>query len=537
MIPKIVHLRNRKSRNNLFLMMGLNSNNDFNQWDLDSLKFDGNIFGLQWDSYWAEWDLLKNRQFTEINLGFISNYVQVCKNADKVGEYLSPSFVKYRNDNNFVFAHSMGTRVAYSVSHYLPTEVSIKQTFLFNGALPYSEERFNFLAHVNRSSQVFNCFNPLDPVLLNLALIRQLLKTNKIKFPPTIYADILTFFDPIGLKEVDTVSHNLPLSNVQLVSHSIAENFSKVLNFNIEKNIFNIIKEGNIPVSTNETPKSPIRSDMTSKIDEIDKQADALIFKYAVIAAAANLANLIPGTNVLIDAVFDSLAQYKMLTDLVALYHLDRKTLSITRMLLAIADELALKKATKWVIDFIPVLGKFASTLLEFAYTYAIGMAIKQLFRQSLLSGKPVDESTIPAFVKNAWDEALDYVKKHWKNVLKSEKIILTQYKVDLERIATEIKDTNIKKDEVMIRNIEVLQEIFHEFKAQKVTTEDLLAELDNIATEIGEPSAELFKSAILMKKMRGEEIDPADIALFELLEKNHFDGLIKGLLPPHENK
>lgn len=273
-------------------------------------------------------------------------------------------------------------------------------------------------------------------------------------------------------------------------------------------------------------------TNLNSKVEELDKKADSIIFKYSIIATLTNLSSFFPGTKVIVDVVGDTLAQYKMLNDLAANYKLDKNLLDTAKIIAVVADNFIAKKLTSWAVNFIPIIGNLASTLIDFAYTYAIGKVFKYLFREAYTNNQPVDYSEIPEICENMWKETLEYVKNNWKGILGAQKLVLDRYDIDLQKIADEIRAVNFNKDKVMIRNMEVIREIYNELKIQRITKEDFFESLRKIEKEMSIPSIELIKAMIINAENKNEEVDPDLISLHEILEKGNFDKLIKGLLP-----
>lgn len=274
-------------------------------------------------------------------------------------------------------------------------------------------------------------------------------------------------------------------------------------------------------------------SDPNQVIEELDKNADRIIFKYSLIASLTNLLSFIPGSKAIVDVVGDTLAQYKMLNELSTNYKVDKSSLDIVKIIAIVADNFLAKKLASWAVDFIPFVGKYISTLMDFAYTFAMGHVFKELFRESYLKKQPVEYSRIPDICVKVWKDALDYIKKNWKGILGSQKLILETYEVDLAKITDEFKTSDIKKDDAMIKNIAVLKQIYQELKLQRITTAEFFDSLKEIEDQISTPSSELIKARVLMAQQKGEDVDPDLLALLELLDKNEFLKIIKKLLPP----
>jgi|GEM_PF-6378807 len=288
-------------------------------------------------------------------------------------------------------------------------------------------------------------------------------------------------------------------------------------------------------VNSSDIGATPKGSD--TNIVELDKKANSIIFKYSLIASLTNLLTLVPGSKVIVDILGDTIAQYKMLSDLALNYKMDKDNFDTAKIIAIAADNFLGKKLSGWAVSFIPFVGNLASTLIDFAYTYAMGMVFKHLFRDSFINKTPVDYSTIPDICIRVWKEAWEYVTNNWKGILGAQKLVLERYDVDLKKLADEITQSNIQKDQVMIKNMEVLKNIYQELKLSRITTEEFFESLKEIENEIGTPSIELIKTQIMIAKQNNESIDPDLLSLLELLEED-FEKLIKGLLPPHwENK
>lgn len=272
-----------------------------------------------------------------------------------------------------------------------------------------------------------------------------------------------------------------------------------------------------------EKPNTENTSDSQTTIEELDNNAEKIIFKYSVIASATNLLIPIPGAKVLVDVVGDTIAQYKMVNDLSKNYRLDAKSFEVGKILLVIADNMIAKKITSWIIDFIPIVGNFASALFDFAYTYLIGKVFKILFRTSYTNNKPVDLELIPELIEELWKEAINFVKENWELITGSQKVVLERYELDIKKIINEFEKTGGRKTEVYQKTLEVLNDIFENLKTSVITKDEFMRSMDKIAADLSIPTPELIKTMIMNAKQKGEPIKPELLALLELFDEDDF--------------
>jgi hypothetical protein len=232
---RIVKLRDGIAGEDLYIITGLNSDNDFNVWDCNFLNFEGSVYGVEWNNNWDGWDLIKSDNKAEIieNLAdFILGYLKVSKRADEAGYYLANHINE--GASNYIFSHSMGTRAAYTFLKYCVDQNTNNQIMLFNGAAPCSKTFFNYSHYSpNALKGMINFYNYSDPVLAVLALIRApILKIlDNLEFFGNNEAE--QFSEPIGLQETSTVSCNINLNKIQGVEHSINSVLQKVIDFDL----------------------------------------------------------------------------------------------------------------------------------------------------------------------------------------------------------------------------------------------------------------------------------------------------------------
>ena len=237
---RIVKLSDGIPNEDLYVITGLNSNNDFNSWDFKSLGFDGSVYGLEWDNYWKGWDLVKAGSKAEIieNIAdFIHGYLKVCKRADDAGYYLAHHI--HEGASNYIFSHSMGTRSAFAFLKYCRNQNTNNQVILFNGAAPHSKSFFNFSHYSPYASKgIINYYNYSDPVLAILALIRASISKfiGNLEFPGNNESE--QFSEPIGLVESSTIPCNINLNKIQGVEHSVNYIVDRLIKFDISKRCF-----------------------------------------------------------------------------------------------------------------------------------------------------------------------------------------------------------------------------------------------------------------------------------------------------------
>lgn len=228
---EIVKLKSGSEEERLYLINGINSYEDYGRWNIDTLNFPGEIHGLNWESTWEDWEIIKSGSVKDIlpNLvNFVIGYLEVCKRADEAGEFLSQKIKP--SDKTFIYSHSMGTRAAFHChKNFSNNDITV---FLFNGALPHSKNNFNFLNnHSGINSKVVNYYNPSDHVLNVLRGIKLTIETASALIPGLNSVvnkfgnvnKIIEFFDPIGLQHAETVHENYSMNELQGVGHGIGE--------------------------------------------------------------------------------------------------------------------------------------------------------------------------------------------------------------------------------------------------------------------------------------------------------------------------
>jgi hypothetical protein len=243
---RIIKLQEGKAGEDLYIITGLNSDNDFNSWNYNTIGFSGSVYGLEWDNYWPGWDLVLEGSKTQIieNIAeFLHGYLKVCKKADEAGYFLA-NHINERA-SNYILSHSMGTRAAFSFLKYCESRNKDNQVILFNGAAPCSKYFFDFSSYSgNAGKGIINFYNYSDPVLAVLALIRApLSKFLEIwDFPGNNESE--QFSDPIGLLESFTIPNNINLNRIQGVEHSINFLVERIITFSAsEKRFISLIEE------------------------------------------------------------------------------------------------------------------------------------------------------------------------------------------------------------------------------------------------------------------------------------------------------
>jgi len=257
---------------------------------------------------------------------------------------------------------------------------------------------------------------------------------------------------------------------------------------------------------------------------ETDHNADRLIFKWSVWASASNILTIIPGSKIIVDIIGDTIVQYKMIDDIAKLYSVDSRLFDAKKILAIILDNLAAKKATSWIIDFIPIVGKFASAIFDFSYTFLIGKAFKYLFRKAAQEGGEVKVEDLPLIIRDLMKDVKDYIIKNWIMIIRATKFTLEKYDVDLRKLANEFQESNNNKDYIMVKAVKFFEEIFNELKLQTITMVEFFTVLKEIEAELKIPSIELVKAQIGLAELKGEPIDSDLLIILEFLEGKEFD-------------
>lgn len=507
-----LHLIHKTAGNQaLIFFPGINSDAKSAGQLVSNTTFPGSIYSVGWDSEFSmvpDFNILNTTALKQ----YVSNYLSACKKAEQAGIQVADELQSIPEDHIYLVAHSMGTRGAYTLLKKNLTE--IKQVVLMNGAVPSSDITHDFCRFESKIEfGTINYYNPEDPVL-------QVLGTYLSKFEklPLVgdYLKAVAFFRPIGLQKTITIPSNYLVSNYQGSSHSFEKLWSKI-KFDHTFSINSNNKENNM--KSEKKTQSNEHDSKEIDIKKLDKKANSTIWKYSLLAGGSGM---IPGIP---ESMTDSALQYAMLHKLETIYGVDTNNSMVTKMVAAVLDNIVAKDLAKRLSTFfvtIPVVGPALTLvtgyLIDFAYTFFIGMALKYLLRKVYIQGvEEIDKLNVSKIVKSALDETIAYIKENWKAIFAARAFVLKRYEVDMKGVESEFKETSDRSRELFYNSMNNLKTIYDELKIQHKDIAKYDRKLKEISAEIGAPSLELLLADARLAKMEGKDIPPYLEAILEM--------------------
>lgn len=523
-------LLKKESDSAVILINGLNASFESNLDLFKNTDFDGSIYSLEWDNTFAFWPNIQKFEFEHILsqlTEFVHSFIQVSRNAEKAGKYLANELNKLRESNLYFVAHSMGSRVA--IRTLLSGEIHshrIQQVLLFNGAASYSKNTLeeHKLFFLNKyENKIVNYYNPQDPALKVLA---EYLDGPLNQIPILdVFIEQFGLFNPIGLATANHIEENCNLLPYQGEAHGL--NFlSKSLNYNSNKKFKLTPTFGENMNSSNENQGNTNIPNNPEIVEEMDKKADAVIFKYSI-AAGFSGAIPIPIIGEVLDIAGDTLIQYQLVNELKKIYKIE-DSFDIKQALVVVLDNILIGKLisiTTGILKWIPVVGQtlipFAKYIVDFAYTFVIGTASKLLFRTSFQTGIPPVLSSIPKLIGIAFEMMKEYLTNNWKNIFFTRKFILEKYEVDLDKLLKEFTKTNTTRDDLTEKTLNNFKAIDEELGNLAKSGKDTIDIIEDWVVIIGQPSYDLELAQARLKKMNGKTIEDHFQFILDLEESN----------------